>query len=112
MDCNIEISLCQNELRVEVSGEIDHHTAKALRAKIDESLYYYRSAKIALDLSNVNFMDSSGLGLILGRFTLARELGGELRIIDPSESVMKVLKLAGTSRLIKIERTTVKGSKK
>lgn len=112
MECNIETYLQNSELRIEITGEIDHHTARLLRAKIDESLYYYRAAKVALDLSNVAFMDSSGLGLILGRFTLAKELGGELRIIDPSDSVTKVLDLAGTSRLIKIEKTTVKGSKK
>ncbi len=49
-------------------------------------------------------MESSGLGLILGRFTLARELGGELRIVNPCESVAKILDLAGTKRLIKIEK--------
>lgn len=112
MECNIESHLNGSELRIEVTGEIDHHTARPLRTKIDEVLYYYRPSKIALDLSQVAFMDSSGLGLILGRFTLARELGGELRIVDPNENVSKVLDLAGTSRLIKIEKTTVKGTVK
>ena len=112
MECNIETYLLGSELRIEISGEIDHHSARSVRAKIDESLYYYRAARVALDLSKVSFMDSSGLGLILGRFTLAKELGGELRIIDPSEGVMKILELAGTSRLIKIEKTTLKGAKK
>ncbi len=112
MDNSIETTLVGSLLTVKISGEIDHHSARVLRQKIDEALYYYRSREVALDLSNVAFMDSSGLGLILGRFTLARELGGELRVINPSESVSRVLELAGTGRLIKIEKTDVKGAKK
>ena len=49
-------------------------------------------------------MDSSGLGLILGRFTLTHELGGELKVVNPSQGVSRILDLAGTARLITIER--------
>lgn len=112
MDNSIETNLVGSQLTIKISGEIDHHTARPLRQRIDEALYYYRSAKVVLDLSDVAFMDSSGLGLILGRFTLARELGGELRVINPSESVSRVLELAGTGRLIKIEKTSTKGAEK
>ena len=112
MDCNIETSLNGTELTVKILGEIDHHSAKMLRERIDEALYYHRSKSVALDLSQVSFMDSSGLGLILGRFTLARELGGVLRVLNPNESVSRVLELAGTGRLIKIETDEKKGDKK
>ena len=91
-------------LNAAISGEIDHHNARGIRAKIDEKLYLYRPKLVRLDVSNVSFMDSSGLGLILGRFTLARELGGELRVVNPSEGVSRILDLAGTSRLLTIER--------
>ena len=70
-------------------------------------LYLYRPKKVNLDVSGVSFMDSSGLGLILGRFTLARELGGELRIVNPNQSVEKILDLAGTSRLIPIDKPSI-----
>lgn len=110
MENNVKCELCGVELKIYIDGEIDHHSARPLRRKIDEMLYYYRPKAVALDLSEVMFMDSSGLGLILGRFTLARELGGELRVINPNESVMKILELAGTSRLIKIERRQRKGA--
>ncbi len=112
MENNITFDQSGNELTVTVGGEIDHHSARKARARIDELFYYYRPKKILLDLSEITFMDSSGLGLILGRFTLARELGGELIIKDPSDNVKKILDLAGTSRLIKIERTTLKGTTK
>ncbi len=107
MEYNVNCELTGSELRIAINGEIDHHSARDLRRKIDEKLYYYRPKTVALDLSSVSFMDSSGLGLILGRFTLARELGGALRIVDPCDNVAKILDLAGTSRLIKIEKTTI-----
>ena len=91
-------------LTVFLDGDIDHHNARGIRAKIDEKLYLYRPKLVRLDVSNVSFMDSSGLGLILGRFTLARELGGELRVVNPSEGVSRILDLAGTSRLLTKER--------
>jgi stage II sporulation protein AA (anti-sigma F factor antagonist) len=105
METNVTCTLSGNELTVALGGEIDHHSAREYRRKIDERLYYYRPKRVALDLSAISFMDSSGLGLILGRFTLARELGCELRILNPCESVEKILELAGTSRLIRIEKT-------
>ncbi len=109
MECSVTHTINGTELVITINGEIDHHSARPLRRKIDESLYYYRPKTVALDLSQVAFMDSSGLGLILGRFTLARELGGVLRIIDPSAEVLRILELAGTGRLVKIEKSTVKG---
>ncbi len=100
----VTCSLNNGCLDAAISGEIDHHNARNIRAKIDEKLYLYRPKLVRLDVSNVSFMDSSGLGLILGRFTLARELGGELRVVNPSDGVSRILELAGTSRLITIER--------
>ena len=99
-------------LVIKIAGDIDHHSAKPLREEIDTDLYLYRAKTVIMDLCGVDFMDSSGLGLILGRFTLARELGGVLRVVDPTDEVMRILDLAGTSRLNKIEYTTAKGSKK
>lgn len=99
-------------LEISISGEIDHHNARTLRGKIDEKIYLYRPKVVALDVSNVSFMDSSGLGLILGRFTLARELGGELKVVNPNKSVEKILDLAGTSRLITIEKDGTVGNGK
>ncbi len=98
------------QLKITVTGEIDHHSARKFREDIDELIYYYRPKKLCLDLSQIAFMDSSGLGLILGRFTLTRELGGELVILDPTDAVKKILDLAGTSRLIKIERSKTGGN--
>ena len=82
-----------------VSGEIDHHTARELRDRIDRSAERYAPATLVLDLSGVTFMDSSGIGLIMGRCKLMSELGGSVRVTGASGSVIRMIKLAGLSRL-------------
>ena len=90
-------------LTVKIIGDIDHHSAKAVREQADHEIFDKKPVLILFDLSAVEFMDSSGLGLILGRFTVANDLGAEFRIIKPAPSVSKILDLAGIERLMKIE---------
>ncbi len=86
-----------------IKGELDHHSVKALREEIDEKLILHRPKSVVLDLSGVSFTDSAGLGLILGRYTRITEYGGKLSLTGVSESFMKILRLAGTDKLIKTE---------
>jgi len=100
--------LCEktaDKLIIRIPGEIDHHSAKALREEIDRAIFYHRPQTLVLSLSEVSFMDSSGLGLILGRLARIQELGGELVIADPNLQVMKILRLAGLEKKIRIERS-------
>lgn len=90
-------------LNAKILGDIDHHCAKFVREKIDSSMFKYKPHLVLLDLSAVEFMDSSGLGLILGRYNTASELNAEFRIFSPSASVKRILELAGIERIIKIE---------
>ena len=105
--------LCEKQadkLFVRSPGEIDHHSAKALREEIDRAIFYHRPHTLVLSLSEVSFMDSSGLGLILGRLARIKELGGELVIADPNLQVMKILRLAGLEKKIRIERSERKNN--
>lgn len=90
-------------LRVAITGEIDHHSAYTMREKIDLALYRERPRCLILDFAGVTFMDSSGLGLILGRLTAAGEIGTTLRLTGISSRVMKILLLAGIDRLPGLE---------
>ena len=90
-------------LRVELEGEIDHHSAVATRGEIDRLIYENRPKRLELELSRIGFMDSSGLGLVMGRYALVRDLGGEMAVIDPSPAILRIFKLAGMERLIRIE---------
>lgn len=92
-----------NILTIFLEGDIDHHNARMIRSKIDSKIYIRRPEELILDLSRVSFMDSSGLGLILGRYTKAVELGIVFKVSNPNQQIKKILDLAGTERLIKIE---------
>lgn len=92
-------------LAVILRGEIDHHCAVSVRMGVDDVLAASRPARVFLDLSGVDFMDSSGLGLIMGRFALVRRYGGKLAVADPSVAVLRMLQLAGMDKLIPIKYT-------
>lgn len=94
----------EDALEIKLVGEIDHHNAVNVRSDIDSLIFETRPKKLILDLSEISFMDSSGLGLIMGRYSLIRDLGGGLSLRAPTVAVMKILALAGMERMIKIEK--------
>lgn len=96
-------------LEIRVSGEIDHHCAVAVRAGIDNVLAARRPPRVFLELSGVSFMDSSGLGLIMGRYALVKRYGGRMAVLDPSPAVQKMMDLAGMERMIPVKTTKKKG---
>lgn len=101
-----------DELTVRISGEIDHHSAVRVRGEIDERIMRLRPKRTVMELSGIEFMDSSGLGLIMGRYQKMRAIGGDLCVRDPNERVVRIFKLAGLERIIKIEEKEKKNEKK
>jgi len=90
-------------LCVYLYGEIDHHGAVALREDLDQLLWRERPRRLVLNLSRIEFMDSAGLGLLMGRYRLLRELGGVMVLSSPNPRVMKILRLSGMERFFEIE---------
>ena len=91
-------------LRVAIVGEINHHSAVFVRQEIDEKIQELRPQNLVLDLADAPFMDSLGLGLIMGRYKLMQDLGGTLAIANPSAGHQKIFELAGLNKLIKIKK--------
>lgn len=110
MTAKCETEYFDGILAINLYGDIDHHNAKQLREEIDDNIFLYRAKTVILDLSKIDFMDSSGLGLILGRYAKVTELGSTLIITNPNQGVEKILKLAGTQKLIKIKYTERTGA--
>ena len=82
-----------------LSCELDHHTAKRVRELIDRELFRVKPECLMLDFSGVGFMDSSGVGLILGRVEAARANGATVRLSGLSASLMKLVRLSGIERI-------------
>ncbi len=85
-----------------LSGEIDHHSARDLRARLDKFIITARPKELVIDLKNITFMDSSGIGLIMGRSKLLKECGGRLEVRNTQPYIKRVLKLAGMDRIVRI----------
>lgn len=90
-----------DRLLVRLSGEIDHHAAAEMRFLIDGELNRAVPKLLILDFGGVEFMDSSGIGLILGRLRLIAGWNGRLSVTNPRSSVRKMIALAGLDRLIR-----------
>lgn len=77
-----------------LAGEIDHDAAQSLRIQLDDALVSRTPQTLVLDFGGVGFMDSSGVGLILGRQRCARALGGTLQIRHAPAQLRRVLAIA------------------
>ena len=82
-----------------LTGEIDHHTAAHMREKIDLGVESTLPRELILDFSGVTFMDSSGIGLIMGRYKLMQSIGGSLRVVNAPAAIKKIMKLSGLDLL-------------
>lgn len=92
-------------LTVELSGELDHHGAASIRREIDALIEGTSPKKVRLCLSDVYFCDSSGLGLIMGRYKKTVGAGAEFAVLDPSEAVERIIRISGLEKIIKTERS-------
>lgn len=108
---NVKTDLRDGVLTAYIMGEIDHHTAKDIREEIDHTAESALPTLLILDFTDVSFMDSSGIGLVMGRYKLMKEIGGETRVTNPSPHISKVMRLAGLDRLAVIEKSNGKGGK-
>ena len=94
-----KLDYTRKEIRVFLDGEIDHHSASLIRAGIDDAIILRRPRLLVLDFGEVSFMDSSAIGLVMGRYKLMKSHGGSIRVEGLSPSAYKVMKLAGIERL-------------
>jgi stage II sporulation protein AA (anti-sigma F factor antagonist) len=96
----MEITQEGKTVTVLLTGEIDHHTAKGLRQAADDALITRRPEELVLDFSGVTFMDSSGVGLVMGRYKAARSLGCGVTVKGLRPRDAKIMRLSGLSALV------------
>ena len=82
-----------------LSGEIDHHSAKEMRETIDFSVESALPETLTLDFKDVTFMDSSGIGLVMGRYKLMQSMNGSVQVCNVSDHIRRVMRLAGLDKL-------------
>ena len=75
-------------LILKITEEIDHHSCEKIKKRADYEIEIHIPKKVVFDFSNVNFMDSSGIGMIIGRYKLAKMFGGEMELINVKPSIL------------------------
>ena len=101
----IIMDINNNYLIVTLQGELDHHTSEDIRKRIDQQYYNNNLLNIILDLRDLKFMDSSGIGLILGRYKNCKEQKGEVSIVSTNPYIERILKMSGLLKLMKVYNT-------
>ena len=101
---NIDIKNDNGAAIARLSGEIDHHNAGALRQRIDEAVTHRQPEILSLDFAGVSFMDSSGIGLVMGRYRLIENTGCQFYITNLSPHAYKVMQLAGLEKIAMLKK--------
>ncbi len=91
-----------NALVATLSGELDHHNAAGIRKALEDRFAAAGVAHLIFDLSKLRFMDSSGLGILIGRYKTVAALGGKTCIAAPSEQADRLLRLAGMHKIMPV----------
>ena len=89
-------------LEFEITEEIDHHNSEKIRNRIDYEIQRFMPKKVILNLGQVKFMDSAGIGLIIGRYKTTKLYGGELEVHNVSDKLKKILDMSGIHKIVKI----------
>ncbi len=100
---SVRISVKGEVVTAYLGGELDHHSAREMREAIDNAIELNMPELLVLDFSAVGFMDSSGIGLVMGRFRNLQKTGAKLHVTGTSPQITKVMKLAGIERLAKMD---------
>ncbi len=101
----IECKKHNRTLLVKLYGEIDHHFAEDIRDKIDREFNKQGCQNIILDFEDINFMDSSGIGMIIGRYKITQEKNGKIYAFGLKDNAKRIFDMSGLNKLINCFKT-------
>ena len=86
----------------EITEELDHHVVERIRKRADYEIQRFMPKKVIFDFKKVGFMDSAGIGLIIGRYKTANLYGGTIELINVNEKLKRIFEMSGVSKIIPI----------
>lgn len=99
------IVLDGDKMVIRVGEDLDHHITKELRENIDDMIDKGIVKNIAFDFSTTGFMDSAGIGLIMGRYKKINPLGGSISIVGVNPAIERIIRISGIHKIIRMELT-------
>lgn len=103
MKLEIETEVMNNTLIVRLKGELDHHSADLVKFRMEQAIESGQSRHIILGMKDLTFMDSSGLGVILGRYKQIKNKGGKMVVCDVNPAVYRLFEMSGLFKILSIE---------
>lgn len=94
-----------NILLVRLKGELDHHEADLVRSNWQDKFYKNKVKHMVVNLEGLTFMDSSGLGVILGRYKEVLQVGGRMIVCNVPESIKRLFEISGLFKIVQLEET-------
>lgn len=91
-------------LVVRLNGDLDHHVTEKIRDEIDKKTNEYKLYTIVFDFKNVNFMDSAGIGLLMGRYKKIKDAGGQVYVSNIGHAVQRIFRMSGLFKILKQSR--------
>jgi stage II sporulation protein AA (anti-sigma F factor antagonist) len=107
MSLQIEMSYHRQVLVVRLIGELDHHTSENVKKRLEEEIAQ-GIRHIVLNLAGLSFMDSSGLGVILGRYKQISQLDGKMVVCSVNPSVYRLFEMSGLFKILPIHENEEK----
>lgn len=103
MRLKIVTKMTENTLIVRLQGELDHHTADRVKTQIEQAIESTQCRHIILCLKGLSFMDSSGLGVILGRYNQIKARGGRMIVCNVNPAIYRLFEMSGLFKILSIE---------
>lgn len=100
MSLHIQVKHDRNVLVVRLRGELDHHASEQVRCSIEDELTKGGSSHLVLNLADLEFMDSSGLGVILGRYKKVTQLGGKMMLCAIRPPIYRLMEMSGLFKIL------------
>ena len=106
------VQVRNQSLIIHVPKELDHHSAlpirkqaeDGIRKQADDIMMHQNIREVVMDFSGTDFMDSSGIGMMMGRYRAVQRNGGHMRAEHVNDRVKKILDMAGIGKLIEISK--------
>ena len=99
---NIKHFIEEKILQIEFTEEIDHHSCEKIRKRLDYEIQRFMPKKVILDFQKVTFMDSAGIGLVIGRYKVTSMYGGAMEINNVRPKIKKVFEMSGIHKIVTI----------
>lgn len=99
---NVKYFMEEKVLVFEITEEIDQHISERIRKRADYEIQRVMPRRVIFDFGRVQFMDSAGIGLIIGRYKQVQSYGGKLELVNVSKKLKKIFEMSGLSQIVEI----------